>query len=55
MLLAVAQVLAAGELGDRVTSLSFTGSYTEAATVPAAMAARIPAVELVPSHLSRIG
>ncbi|MEU4199015.1 zinc-binding dehydrogenase [Streptomyces sp. NPDC026294] len=28
--------------GDRVTSLSFTGSYTEAATVPAAMAARIP-------------
>ncbi|GCD33660.1 oxidoreductase [Streptomyces chrestomyceticus JCM 4735] len=29
-------------VGDRVTALSFTGSYTEAATVPAAMAARIP-------------
>ncbi|WP_206503731.1 quinone oxidoreductase family protein [Streptomyces chrestomyceticus] len=29
-------------IGDRVTALSFTGSYAEAATVPAAMAARIP-------------
>ncbi|OKI00792.1 NADPH:quinone reductase [Streptomyces sp. CB02923] len=29
-------------VGDRVTSISFTGSYAEAATVPAALAARIP-------------
>ncbi|MEV4636282.1 zinc-binding alcohol dehydrogenase family protein [Actinoplanes sp. NPDC049548] len=28
--------------GDRVTALSFTGSYAELATVPAAMASRIP-------------
>ncbi|MEU2787966.1 zinc-binding dehydrogenase [Streptomyces sp. NPDC007100] len=28
--------------GDRVTGLSFTGSYAETATVPAALAARIP-------------
>ncbi|MFH9419685.1 zinc-binding alcohol dehydrogenase family protein [Streptomyces sp. NPDC017529] len=28
--------------GDRVTALSFTGSYAEIATVPAALAARIP-------------
>lgn len=30
------------ELGDRVTGLSFTGSYAELATVPAAMTDRIP-------------
>ncbi|MFD7663960.1 zinc-binding alcohol dehydrogenase family protein [Streptomyces sp. NPDC059788] len=29
-------------IGDRVTGLSFTGSYAEAATVPAALASRIP-------------
>jgi len=31
------------QVGDRVTALSFTGSYTELAVAPAALASRIPA------------